>query len=285
MTPPIRVTVWGEYRHELRDENVARIYPDGMHHTIAEGIRENLGDRATIRTATLDEPEHGLTEEVLAETDVLTWWGHMAHGEVSDDVVERVHRHVLSGMGLVVLHSGHWSKIFQKLMGTTCTLRWRSEQDRELVWTVNPTHPIARGIPHPIDIPAQEMYGEFFDIPAPDELVFVSSFSGGEVFRSGCTFRRGHGKIFFFSPGDQDYPVYHHPDVRRVIANGVEWALTDRPERAYPTLLQYDTGEFFHGVDYSHAAPDIAESQRAVAPDFAESRTPDITPASAGAGA
>jgi len=257
MTQPIRVTVWGEYRHELRDENVARIYPDGMHTTIADGIRENLGDRATIRTATLDEPEHGLTEEVLAETDVLTWWGHMAHGEVSDDVVERVHRHVLSGMGLVVLHSGHWSKIFQKLMGTTCTLRWRSEQDRELVWTVNPTHPIARGIPHPIDIPAQEMYGEFFDIPAPDELVFVSSFSGGEVFRSGCTFRRGHGKIFFFSPGDQDYPVYHHPDVRRVIANGVEWSVSDLPERAYPTLLRYDTDEFFHGVDYSQAAPDI----------------------------
>ncbi|MGT2463669.1 ThuA domain-containing protein [Sinomonas atrocyanea] len=265
MSSPLRVTVWGEYRHELHEEHVAAIYPDGMHATIADGIRENLGDRAVVRTATLDEPEHGLTEEVLAQTDVLTWWGHAAHGEVSDDVVDRVHRHVLSGMGLIVLHSGHWSKIFTKLMGTTCTLRWRSEQDRELVWTVNPTHPIARGVPHPIDIPAQEMYGEYFDIPAPDELVFVSSFSGGEVFRSGCTFRRGHGKIFFFSPGDQDYPVYHHRDVRRVIANGVEWALADRPERAYPTLLRYDTGEFFHGVDYSHAAPDIAEAREAAA--------------------
>ena len=124
-------------------------------------------------------------------------------------------------MGLLVLHSGHWSKIFGKLMGTTCTLRWRSEQDRELVWTVNPTHPITRGVPNPIIIDAQEMYGETFDIPAPDELIFISSFTGGEVFRSGCTFRRGHGKIFFFSPGDQDYPVYHHKDVRRVIANGV----------------------------------------------------------------
>lgn len=264
--PPVRatrVTVWGEYRHELREEHVAAIYPDGMHTTIAEGIRENLGDRAAVRTATLDEPEHGLTEDVLAETDVLTWWGHMAHGEVSDEIVERVHRHVLSGMGLVVLHSGHWSKIFQKLMGTTCTLRWRSEQDRELVWTVNPTHPIAQGVPHPIEIPAQEMYGEYFDIPAPDELVFVSSFSGGEVFRSGCTFRRGHGKIFFFSPGDQDYPVYHHPHVRRVIANGVEWARSDRPERGLPTLLRYETGEFFQGTDYSHAAPEIAGAREA----------------------
>jgi len=263
MTRPIRVTVWGENRHEKHDESVARIYPDGMHNTIAEGIRENLGTGAVVRTATLDDPEHGLTEEVLAETDVLTWWGHAAHGEVSDEVVERVHRHVLSGMGLVVLHSGHWSKIFVKLMGTSCTLRWRSEQDRELVWTVDPTHPIAQGVPQPIDIPAQEMYGEFFDIPAPDELVFISSFSGGEVFRSGCTFRRGHGRIFYFSPGDQEYPVYHHRDVRRVIANAVAWAVTDRAERALPTLLRYETGEFFRGADYAHAAPEIADARAA----------------------
>lgn len=255
--------MWGENRHEQHDESVARIYPDGMHSTIADGIRENLGDGAVVRTATLDEPEHGLTEEVLAQTDVLTWWGHIAHGDVSDEVVERVHRHVLSGMGLVVLHSGHWSKIFVKLMGTSCTLRWRAEQDRELVWTVDPTHPIARGVPQPIDIPAQEMYGEFFDIPAPDELVFISSFSGGEVFRSGCTFRRGHGRIFYFSPGDQEYPVYHHRDVRRVIANGVEWARSDRTERALPTLLRYETGEFFTGADYADAAPEIAAARAA----------------------
>lgn len=263
MSTPVTVTVWGENRHEQTDANVARIYPDGMHTTIAEGIRENLGDRAVVRTATLDEPEHGLTEEVLAETDVLTWWGHAAHGEVDDEIVERVHRHVLSGMGLIVLHSGHWSKIFTRLMGTSCTLRWRDEQDRELVWTVDPTHPIARGVPHPIDIPAQEMYGEFFDIPAPDELVFLSTFSGGEVFRSGCTFRRGHGRIFFFSPGDQEYPVYHHSDVRRVIANAVEWARTDRQTREIPTLLRYRTGEFFTGTDYSHAAPEIAAARGA----------------------
>ncbi|MGD6741610.1 ThuA domain-containing protein [Streptomyces sp. BH106] len=247
---PIRVTVWGENRHEQIEEHVAKIYPDGMHATIADGIRENLGDDCTVRTATLDEPEHGLTEEVLAATDVLTWWGHAAHGDVSDAVVERVHRHVLSGMGLIVLHSGHWSKIFTKLMGTSCTLRWRSEHDRELIWTVDPTHPIAQGVPHPIEIPEDEMYGEFFDIPAPDELVFVSSFSGGEVFRSGCTFRRGHGKIFYFRPGDQDFPTYHHKHVRKVIANGVQWARTDRPERAYPELLRYETGEFFKGGSY-----------------------------------
>ncbi|MEV6152370.1 ThuA domain-containing protein [Nonomuraea sp. NPDC052129] len=248
---PLRVTVWGENRHEQIEEHVAKIYPKGMHTTIAEGIEENLADGCVVRTATLDDPEHGLTEEVLADTDVLTWWGHAAHDEVADEVVERVHRHVLSGMGLVVLHSGHWSKIFTKLMGTSCTLRWRDEHDRELIWTVDPTHPIAKGVPHPLIIEEDEMYGEFFDIPAPDELVFVSSFSGGEVFRSGCTFRRGHGKIFYFRPGDQAYPTYHHKDVRRVIANGVAWARTDRPERSHPVLLRYATEEFFQGQGYT----------------------------------
>lgn len=250
---PVRVVVWGENRHEQLQPEVAKIYPEGMHNTIRQGIEENLGQQARVTTVTLDDPEHGLTEEVLSRTDVLVWWGHAAHSEVSDEVVDRVHSHVLAGMGLIVLHSGHWSKIFGKLMGTSCTLRWRSGRDREIVWTVDPTHPIARGIPHPFIIPEQEMYGEFFDIPAPDELIFLSTFSGGEAFRSGCTFRRGYGKIFYFSPGDQDYPVYHHKDVRRVIANGVEWARTDRPERTSPVLLRYETEDFYNGQGYQGA--------------------------------
>lgn len=245
--------MWGENRHETAQPEVAAIYPQGMHTTIREGIEENLGAGASVTTVVLDDPEHGLTEEVLRNTDVLVWWGHAAHAEVSDEVVDRVHAHVLAGMGLLVLHSAHWSKIFGKLMGTSCTLRWRSEQDREIVWTVDPTHPIAQGIPHPFIIPAQEMYGEFFDIPAPDELIFLSTFSGGEVFRSGCTFKRGFGKIFFFSPGDQEYPVYHHKDVRKVIANGVQWARTERAERAVPVLLRYDTEDFYNGTGYAGA--------------------------------
>ncbi len=248
--PPtaLRVTVWGEGLHEQRDAGVAERYPDGIHGAIAQGIAEHLDEAAVLRTATLAEPEHGLTEEVLAETDVLTWWGHLAHREVSDEVVERVRRRVLAGMGLIALHSAHWSKIFTRLMGTTCTLRWRSVGERELVWTVDPAHPIAAGVPHPIVIEQQEMYGEFFDIPVPDELVFISSFSGGEVFRSGCTFRRGHGRIFYFGPGDQDYPVYHHPDVRRVIANAVRWA-APRGGGAKPRLEHSDTGWWAAGGD------------------------------------
>ncbi|MEV0233372.1 ThuA domain-containing protein [Nonomuraea sp. NPDC050786] len=220
----VNVTVWSEYYHEPREEAVRRIYPDGIHGAIAEGLTEVLGDQVRVRTAVLDEPEHGLTDEVLAGTDVLTWWGHMAHDEVNDKVVERVRRRVLGGMGLLVLHSGHYSKIFRALMGSTCTLTWRDAAERELVWTVAPGHPIARGVPRPLVIEQQETYGEPFGIPEPDELVFISNFSGGEVFRSGCCFRRGLGRIFYFSPGDQEYPIYHHPGVRRVLANAVLWA-------------------------------------------------------------
>jgi trehalose utilization protein len=220
---PLRVTVWGENLAEQRDPVVGRLYPAGIHTTIAEGIREHLGDGARVRTATLDQPDHGLDEAVLADTDVLTWWGHLGHARVEESVVERVHARVLLGMGLVVLHSGHASKIFRRLMGTTCLLRWREAGERELVWNVNPGHPVARGLPDVFVIPEQEMYGEYFDIPQPDELVFISSFAGGEVFRSGCAFRRGQGRIFYFSPGHETQPVYHQPEVRRVIANAVRW--------------------------------------------------------------
>jgi trehalose utilization protein len=222
-TTAIRVTVWNEFVHERRDESVKAIYPDGMHRVIAAGIERHLGEGARVRAATLDEPENGLGDAVLAETDVLTWWGHCAHDRVADDVVDRVAARVRNGMGLVVLHSGHYSKIFRKLMGTGCGLRWRNEDDRELVWSVNPGHPICEGIANPIIIPRQEMYGEFFQIPQPDELVFVSWFSGGEVFRSGCCFTRERGRVFYFSPGDQEYPVYHNEDVQHVIANAVRW--------------------------------------------------------------
>jgi trehalose utilization protein len=220
----VRVTVWGENVHERQEEDVRARYPRGMHAAIAEGIAALLGDGVSVRTATLQEPEHGLTDAVLAETDVLTWWGHVAHGDVDDAVVERVQQAVLGGMGLLALHSAHYSKIFGRLLGTACGLQWRNDGERELVWTIDPAHPIAAGVPQPIVIDAHEMYGEPFEIPAPDELVFISSFAGGEVFRGGCCFRRGAGRIFYFGPGDQDYPIYHHPDVQRVIANAVRWA-------------------------------------------------------------
>ena len=222
MDGSIRVTVWSEYRHEKRSERVAQVYPEGIHGAIAAGLNELEGIEA--RTATLDEPEHGLTDEVLANTDVLTWWGHMAHREVSDDVVERVHKRVLDGMGLLVLHSAHFSKIFKRLMGTTCDLKWREADEKERIWVVSPGHPIVEGIGEYIEIEREEMYGEHFDIPEPETLVFVSWFPGGEIFRSGCCYQRGAGKIFYFRPGHESYPTYFHPDVRKVIGNAVRWA-------------------------------------------------------------
>lgn len=203
---------------------MAQRYPQGMHGAVAAGLTDLLGEAVEVRTATQDQPDHGLTDDVLDSTDVLTWWGHATHAGVDDAVVSRVHQRVLGGMGLLVLHSGHFSKIFTKLMGTTCSLAWRNSAETELVWNVSPAHPISQGVPHPIVIEEQEMYGEYFDVPEPDELVFLSTFTGGEVFRSGCCWRRGKGKIFYFSPGDQEYPVYHHPDIKRVLANAVLWA-------------------------------------------------------------
>ncbi len=220
----MRVTVWGENIHENRNEKVREIYPDGMHATIAAFIDEGVAGVTSVGTATLEQDEHGLTDEVLANTDVLTWWGHIGHHLVDNAVVAKVQQRVLEGMGLIVLHSAHLSKVFTRLMGTKCFLRWREGEDREMVWTVSPSHPITRGVPHPIIVPNQEMYGEYFDIPQPDELVFVSSYTGGEVFRSGCCFKRGRGRIFYFSPGHETYPVYHQKEIQRVVCNAVEWA-------------------------------------------------------------
>jgi trehalose utilization protein len=230
----VRVTVWGENRQERSDAAVRAVYPDGIHAAIAAGLAEPGGTEPfEIRTATLDDPEHGLSAEVLAGTDVLTWWGHAAHAEVSDAVVDRVHARVLDGMGLVVLHSGHLSKIFVRLMGTSCVLKWREDGRRERLWVIDPSHPIAEGLDESFVLPEEEMYGEHFDIPPPDELVLVSWFEGGEVFRSGCTYRRGRGRIVYFRPGHETHPTYFDPNVRRVIANSARWAA--QPRGARPT--------------------------------------------------
>ena len=227
----MKVTVWNEFRHEQEDTAVAAVYPHGIHETIAAFIKE-AGHET--KTAVLDEPEHGLTEEVLAETDVLVWWGHKAHEEVSEEVAERVKQRVLDGMGLVVLHSAHFSKVFKKLMGTGCDLKWREAGEKERLWVVDPTHPITEGLGEYIELEKEEMYGEHFDIPTPDELIFISWFEGGEVFRSGATFKRGRGKIFYFRPGHETYPTYHNKEIQKVIQNGVKWAAnTNTPKHVY----------------------------------------------------
>ncbi|MDT8859230.1 ThuA domain-containing protein [Alkalihalobacillus sp. MEB130] len=227
----LQVTVWNENRHEQKNPVVSEIYPEGIHGTIAGFLKT---DQVQVKTATLDEPEHGLTEEVLSSTDVLIWWGHLAHDEVDDAIVEKVKQRVLEGMGLIVLHSGHFSKIFKTLMGTTCDLKWREANDKERLWIIDPSHPIVEGIGEYIELEEEEMYGEHFDIPAPEQLIMMSWFSGGEVFRSGCTYQRGKGKVFYFRPGHETYPTYHNEEIQKVIKNAVQWAKpTDRNMPVY----------------------------------------------------
>ncbi|GAB1480289.1 trehalose utilization protein ThuA [Paracoccaceae bacterium] len=241
----IRVTVWGENVHEQINKVVAEVYPKTMHGTIAEFLNREAGIAAT--TVTLQDAEHGLTAEKLAETDVLIWWGHQAHGEVADAVVERVAEAVWGGMGIIFLHSAHFSKPFKRLMGTPCNLSWREAGERERLWVTSRQHPIARGLPDHFELEYEEMYGEPFGVPEPLETVFVSWFAGGEVFRSGLTYKRGAGNVFYFRPGHETYPTYHDANVQKVIGNAVRWAYnplprildaTDAPNRPVDKALE-----------------------------------------------
>ena len=221
----IKVTVWNENKHEKEMEEVRNLYPDGIHGAIAAFLSAEAD--IEVRTATLDDPDCGLTEEVLADTDVLIWWGHCAHEKVPDEVAERVQNAVLKGMGFIALHSAHLSKPFRRLMGTSCTLTWREDGDYERLWVCNPSSPIVKGLGRFVEIPHEEAYGEPFDIPEPDQLVLIGTYEGGEVFRSGCCYYRGNGKVFYFQPGHETYGTSHVKDVQTIIKNAVRWAKSD----------------------------------------------------------
>lgn len=216
----INVTVWNEHIQDKNDPEVLKVYPDGMNACIAAFLGEE--EDFNVRCATLDQPECGLPDEVLDNTDVLIWWAHCGHGQVPDELVSKIQDRVLRGMGIILLHSAHYSKIFQRLMGTTCSLSWR-DGDRERLWNINPSHPIAKGVGDFVYIEREEMYGEPFDIPKPDETVFLGWFSGGEVLRSGCCWYRGYGRVFYFQPGHECNPTYHHKEIQKIIKNAVRW--------------------------------------------------------------
>jgi len=217
----IKVTIWNEYLHERTDEVVKTIYPNGIHGELSAYLGQF--DDIEVQTTTLDCESFGITDELLDNTDVLIWWSHMEQDKVPDEIARKVADRVLLGMGFIVLHSAHYSKPFRLLMGTTCSLRWR-EGDFERVWCVNPGHPIAKDIPACFELPNEEMYGEHFDIPQPDSVVFAGWFRGGELFRSGCCWNRGAGKVFYFQPGHETNPVYKNPYVLTIIKNAVHWA-------------------------------------------------------------
>ena len=217
----INVTLW--FENSSLGPAQQELYPDGMHAAIAGFLSRN----EDIRCRSFVMNGEPLTEAVLNETDVLIWYGHLHHREVEDRLVDICWKRVLEGMGLIVPHSGHFAKLFIKLMGTTCQLSYRTDggnYEREMLWVVNPAHPIAQGIGEGFIIPKEEVYREFHDIPQPEELVFVSGFPGGEVFRSGCCWRRGAGRIFYFRPGHETCPTWHQPQLQRVMTNAVRWA-------------------------------------------------------------
>ena len=217
----IHVTIYNEFVHEKTDEAVRSIYPEGIHMALKQHLED---EEIHIKTVTLDDLPEGLSDEVLEDTDVLIWWGHIAHHKVPDEVAVRVQQAVLRGMGMIVLHSGHHSKPFKLLMGTSCNLTWREDGDYELVWVCNPAHPIAQGVGRFIKLEEEETYGEPFGIPEPDELVFIGGYEGGEVFRSGCCYRKENGRVFYFQPGHETVPTYHHPEILKVIKNAIRWA-------------------------------------------------------------
>lgn len=222
-----RITIFNEFIHERQDEAVRSIYPEGIHATIRRGIENVLGGSdasLSFRYALQDDPGHGLDGDVLEQTDTLIWWAHMGHDGIDDKTADRVQQAVLGGMGLLVLHSAHFSKPFRRLMGTNCSLYWRESDDSERLWNLEPAHPIMVGVPDYIELEREEMYGERFDIPKPDELLMLSWFSGGEVFRSLCTWQRGHGRVVYFRPGHETHPTYHDTHVQRILANASLWA-------------------------------------------------------------
>ena len=219
----IKVTVWNEYADEQKNPSVTSVYPEGLHTTIAAFLNRDAEISAGV--SIISDPEQGLTEQVLDNTDVLIWWGHKHHGAVQDTYVKRVVEKVQKGMGIIFLHSAHKSKPFMSLMGTSGYLGWREAEEKSRVWTVSPAHPIAAGVPDQFLLEHEEMYAEPFGIPEPDATVFISWFEGGNVFRSGVTFQREYGKIFYFQPGHETYPSYHNPQVQRIITNAVKWAM------------------------------------------------------------
>lgn len=224
----MNITVFNENIDELgldpkrADKTAAllEVHPNGIHNTLKDLFDEM--DDVNVRTATQDQEECGLSKEVLDNTDVLVFWAHRGHDDFPDEIAENIHQRVISGMGLILLHSAHHSKVLKRTLGTSGDLRWRDDTYCR-IFCVNPTHPISEGIPENFELGIEECYGECFDIPKPDDVVFLSWYDIGEVLRSGCTWTRGYGKIFYFQPGHESNLSYKHPYVRQILKNAVNW--------------------------------------------------------------
>ena len=255
----IRVTIWNEFRHEKTNETAKALYPNGLHATIGEYLKAN-DEELEITLAALDDPDQGLPDEVLNNTDVLIWWGHMAHGEVNDALVTKIQRRVYMGkMGFIALHSAHHSKPFRAIIGTMGNLTWGRNQ-REIMWNMLPTHPIAAGIPDKFFIESEELYAEPFFVPQPTELIFGGWYEDGYIFRSGMTYLRDAGRIFYFQPGHETCPSFHNPYVLRIIKNAVHWVAPTTPGYEYKDHCPHHVDNFEELVAAGKAKSNVTPS-------------------------
>jgi len=238
MANKIRVTIWNEFRHEKHEGSLAqKYYPNGIHAQIKSFLDEC--DDLEVRLACLDDPDQGIPDEVLDNTDVLMWWGHCYHDAVRDDRVEYIRNRVYKGgMGFVACHSAHESKPFKAIVGTSGALSWGDDYP-EIMWNLKPSHPIAEGIPDHFDLELEELYAEPFYIPDPDDLIFAGWYPTGHIFRAGATYTRGMGRVFYFQPGHESCPSFHNPFVQRVLKNGVHWVAPTKPGYEVPQACPY----------------------------------------------
>jgi trehalose utilization protein len=277
---PIRVVIWDE-----RQPAQKSVYPNFLGNHLAEYLRNSergRGARLQVRSVGIDDPEQGLSSDVLDNCDVLVWWGHQRHGEISADTAKGIVRRITSGqLSLIALHSAHWSRPFIEAMNERSTrdaLKSLTRRERKNVqisyippdmrlmrkdekltpwWTktagANGTtqlqiklpscvfpavradakpshvrilaknHPIARGVPETFDISQTEMYDEPFHVPTPDAVIFEERWDAGERFRGGCLWNLGAGKVFYFRPGHETYPVFKEAAPLRLVENAVRW--------------------------------------------------------------
>ena len=231
----MHVHVWAEDRPlPEAEETMRKICPSGVEGQMAAFLGRQPD--MTVTTSTLQDPEQGFDRKILDRTDVLVYWSHKHWQEVEDVHVDYLQKRVLEGMGLVVLHSAHASKLFSRLMGTrTQSLRWRENDEWQRYWIVNPGHPIAEGLEGEyFEVPMDETYGEYFEIPQPEAQVFITQSQGGEIFRSGSCWTRGLGRIFYFQGGHETYPVYMQSQVQLILTNAVRWACRGYTPKGFP---------------------------------------------------
>lgn len=274
---PLKVLVWDE-----RQPAQKQAYREGLGARVARHLRGCEGVEVT--EALLDDPGQGLAS--LDAMDVVVWWGHVRHAEIETATALRVVERIRSGrLGLVALHSAHWSRPFVEAMAAVareralaaltpgeraravvtesellprpfmapsyqerrspsvlykrpptgpvevrlvrpncCFPAYRGDGRPSEVWVKLPRHPIARGLPATFTIPQTEMYDEPFHVPDPDEVVLEEHWAAGEWFRSGSAWRLGAGRVFYFRPGHETYPVFENAWALKVVENAVRWA-------------------------------------------------------------